>query len=87
MVKSTQSKKVEEAYHQITNQIGNEFTILLDTPLEVIQTVTSNTILVSAIERMRTGQIHIEPGYDGLYGKVRIFGDEGPPKLRQSTLL
>ncbi|MBI2473757.1 DNA helicase UvrD [Candidatus Uhrbacteria bacterium] len=85
-VKSTQSKKVEEVYHQITNQIGNEFTILLDTPLEVIQTVTSNTILVSGIERMRTGQIYIEPGYDGIYGKVRIFGEEGSPKPKQSIL-
>ena len=86
-VKSTQSKKVEEAYHQIINQLGNEFTVLLETPLEVIQTVTSNTIITSAIERMRTGQIHIEPGYDGIYGKVRIFGDEGPPKPKQSSLL
>ncbi len=85
-VKSTQSKKVEEAYHQITNQIGNEFSVLLDAPLEAIQTVTSNTILVSAIERMRTGQIHIEPGYDGIYGKVRIFGEKGPPKPKQSML-
>src|SRR3989339_263412 len=86
-VKSTQSKKVEEAYHQITNQLGNEFTILLDAPLEIIQTVTSNTVLAHAIERMRTGQIHIEPGYDGLYGKVRLFGDKDSPKPKQSNLL
>lgn len=31
--------------------------------------------ILDGIRRVRAGQIQIEPGYDGVYGKVRIFDD------------
>jgi len=31
--------------------------------------------------------VEIKPGYDGVYGEVSIFGEEGPPKPKQETLL
>jgi len=31
---------------------------------------------VSPGDRMRRGQVRIEPGHDGEYGTIRIFGGE-----------
>lgn len=86
-VKSTQSKQVETEYLRLTDELADEFTLLLDAPIDDIRRVASDQNLALAIERMRAGNMNIEPGYDGIYGTVRIFGDEGPPSLSQSTLL
>ncbi len=86
-VKSSQSKKVVAEYMHLTNTLANEFTLLLDTPLKDIESATNIPALVTAIERMREGDLHIEPGYDGIYGTVKIFGDQGPPKPAQKSLL
>jgi len=66
------SKKVEKTYHQLLQDLGNEFTILMDASLDDIEKAGS-PLLREAISRMRSGNIHIAPGYDGEYGKVKIF--------------
>jgi PHP family Zn ribbon phosphoesterase len=59
-------------------QVGTEFDILLDKKIEDIE-AGSNPAVAEAIRRMRVGQMHIRPGFDGVYGKVEIFSDEDPP--------
>jgi len=86
-VSSTQSKKVEAEYLRLTDELADEFTILLDTPIDTIRATASNPNLALAIERMRAGNIHIQPGYDGIYGTVKIFGQDGAPFPKQSKLL
>jgi uncharacterized protein (TIGR00375 family) len=66
------SKAVREEYFRLLDRLGNEFRILLDTPLGDIERVASPS-LREAIERMRSGNVHITPGFDGEYGRVRIF--------------
>lgn len=66
------SKKVQRLYFDMLEQLGSEFTILLDTPTAEIAKASSPR-LAEAIERMRTGKVAISPGYDGEFGKVRIF--------------
>src|SRR3989344_75848 len=66
------SKKVVAMYEQLTNAIGSEFDILLFIPLEMLAKQMP-AALVEAIARVRKGQMHIEPGYDGKYGVVKIF--------------
>lgn len=65
------SKRVEEEYLRLLSKFGNEFRILMDLPLDELE--KENPLLREAIERMRTGRVNIAPGYDGEYGKVRIF--------------
>lgn len=86
-VSSTQSKKVEAEYLRLTNELANEFTLLLDTPIETIRQAVANPNLAVAIEKMRAGDLKIKPGYDGIYGTVAIFGEKGPPSPKQSSLL
>ncbi|HOL05915.1 MAG TPA: endonuclease Q family protein [Syntrophorhabdaceae bacterium] len=78
------SKKVINEYLKMLTLLGNEFHILLDIPIEDIAN-TCGEMMALAIERVRLNNIHITPGFDGEYGKVKIFEDKNthnPNKLR-----
>ncbi|MEK6599410.1 MAG: endonuclease Q family protein [Deltaproteobacteria bacterium] len=66
------SKKVGNAYQNLLQKLGSEFNILIDVPLDEIERAGSS-ILSEAISMMRSGNVHIAPGYDGEFGKVKIF--------------
>lgn len=66
------SKKVALAYETLLQKFTSEFDILLHTSLDDVQNKT-NEILTEAIRRMRNGQVHIEEGFDGEYGRIRVF--------------
>ncbi len=66
------SKKVSAMYFNMLGALGNEFRILLDTPLYDVEAAGSAKI-AEAIAKMRSGDVSIAPGYDGEFGKVRIF--------------
>jgi uncharacterized protein (TIGR00375 family) len=67
------SKTVSREYLKLLSRLGNEFKILLDVPLEEIEKASGAPLIREAIARMRTGNVHIKPGYDGEYGKIKIF--------------
>jgi PHP family Zn ribbon phosphoesterase len=69
------TKKVNALYMPMLERLGNEFKILLDARLQDIERASS-PLIREAVARMRAGNIHISPGYDGEFGKVRIF-EEG----------
>lgn len=69
---SANSKKVTTAYLDFIKHGQNEFHILLDASLSDLGSMTSPEI-VEGIKRMRAGQVHIAPGYDGVYGTVHLF--------------
>lgn len=66
------TKKVKALYLPLLEKLGNEFKILMDVPLDQIEHA-GTPLIREAISRMRAGNVHIAPGYDGEYGKVRIF--------------
>lgn len=80
------SKTVEREYFRLLELLGNEFAILLDAPLEEIHRCGS-ALLKDAIARMRAGTVHIEPGFDGEFGKVRIFEEVRRKEVRGQSLL
>lgn len=63
---------VKNEYLKLCAQFGNEFEILLNTPIEDIRNVAKERI-AQGIERMRRGDIIILPGYDGEFGTIKIF--------------
>jgi uncharacterized protein (TIGR00375 family) len=66
------SKKVRRAYQRLIQTHGSEFDLLCRTPAEELS--RSNIPLVAeAVTRMRKGSVNFKPGYDGEFGRVRIF--------------
>ena len=68
------SKRVQDAYFRTVNQFGNELSVLMSAPIPDIAKVSGER-LAEGVSRVRRGDISIEPGYDGLYGKVKIWSD------------
>jgi DNA helicase II / ATP-dependent DNA helicase PcrA len=85
---SKKSKKVEQAYRQVINGVGNEFYALLDAPIEAIAKAASHPLIAEGIKRMRAGKVNIRPGYDGLYGIISLFDEKEKGKgAKQGSLL
>ncbi len=69
------SKSVAKEYDALMRTFGAEFTILLDTPVDDLRAATLPRI-AEGIARVRAGQLTIAPGYDGVYGTVRVFTED-----------
>ena len=67
-----------------------KFKVLTETSLDDLKKFTGEKI-VEGIQKVRAGDIVIEPGYDGVFGTVKIWkeDDEEPPldiTTNQNTL-
>ncbi|MBI4654305.1 MAG: DNA helicase UvrD [Nitrospirae bacterium] len=80
------SKAVDSEYQKLIQKLGNEFKILMDTPLDDIENAGS-PLLREAISRMRSGNVHIAPGFDGEYGKIKIFEAVERKEIKGQTRL
>jgi len=79
------SKKVEEEYQKLIQEFKSEFNILLYEDISKIKKVNQSVAL--AIEKVRLGDLLIIPGYDGEFGKVKIYGEKVKKIIPQKTLL
>ncbi len=68
------SPKVQAPYTRLTDEVGNEFFILLQADTRAIAAVAGERI-AAGIDRVRKGQLTIDPGYDGVFGVVKIWKD------------
>ncbi len=69
------SQKVMDQYLQMINTFGSEFEILLKTPVEFIGKNFGEET-AGAIDKVRKGEIYVDPGYDGVFGVVKISSDK-----------
>jgi PHP family Zn ribbon phosphoesterase len=72
--KSTSGKAVVAEYHKVIEHLGNEFDVLSQVPIGDIEAAGFG-LLAQAIDRLRKGEVVREPGYDGVYGTIRVFKD------------
>jgi len=82
----TGTKRVTQEYQSLIKEFGNEFEVLLNIPEKNLE---ANTLpeIAEGIVRVREGKVQVEPGYDGVYGKIMIFSKREQKKLsKQNTL-
>jgi len=83
---NTGTKEVEKEYKNLIENFDSEFNILLDVAKENLEKITLPEI-AEGIIRIREGKVIREAGYDGVYGKIRVFSKEEQKELiRQETL-
>lgn len=72
------SKAVEGRIATLVAALGSELDILLHADIDEITRVGGGD-LGEAITRLRAGQVHRRPGYDGEYGVIRLRDPAAPP--------
>lgn len=72
---STSSKKVLAEYEKIYTRLGDEFSILRSLPTKTMRE-KGFPELAYVIDRLRKGDVHIDPGYDGVYGTIKLFNND-----------
>lgn len=70
-----QSVSVEREYMSAVSKCGSEFDILLKMSESDLRAQLPEKIAEGVI-RVRNGKVDILAGYDGEYGKIKIFGEE-----------
>jgi len=83
---TTGTKQVFEEYHSLIKKLGNEIKILIDASRQELEAATLPEI-AEGIIKVREGKVSVTPGYDGVYGKIKIFSEAGKKEApRQKTL-
>ncbi len=76
----------DREYKNLIEKFNSEFGVLLNASREDLEKFTLPEIALGII-RVREGKVFIEPGYDGVYGKIKIFSEGEQKKLsKQGTL-
>ncbi len=84
----TSSPKVKEEFFKLVKEVSHELDLLTTIKLEDIEKYTHPRV-VEGISRVRSGDIIIDPGYDGVYGVVKIWPETvkkvriDPPKVKK----
>ena len=76
------SKRVARHYESLLGRLGPELQLINTLPLEDIEPAAS-PLVAEAVSRLRKQEVIRHAGYDGVYGKIRLFQDA---ELRQYTL-
>lgn len=74
------SKKIAPVYDLLITHFGSEFAVFLKSSVTDIETVVG-TKIAEAIEKVRQADIYIDPGYDGVFGVIKIWKDETTQSL------
>ncbi len=73
--KNITNKSVINEYEKIICALGDEFSIILKDDLREIERLVDCNIF-KGIKNMLAQNIEIVPGYDGVYGEIKIFKEE-----------
>ena len=73
-VKSVSSKAVVDECEKLYAALGDEFSILRKLPIDQIRAASPQLGL--AIERLRNRDVVLDPGYDGVFGTIKVFKNE-----------
>jgi len=80
------TQQVLKEYQNLIEKFGSELEVLLEISQKELQSSTLPEISEGII-RVREGKVFTEPGYDGVYGKIRIFSKGEQKTLSQQGTL
>ncbi len=83
--KTAECKSVWDIYFRFIHEFENEHKILTEVPIEELRRIMPERVSIG-VNRMRKGEVKIEPGHDGTYGKIRLFERETSEKEAQQQL-
>ena len=75
MGRGVNTKGVRTQYMALVEELGSEMHVLMEADVSDIARVGGERV-AEGVERVRKGDIYIEPGYDGVFGKVSVWQDE-----------
>ncbi len=80
------TQKALNEYKKLTSSLGSEIKILTKVDIQEIAKVSGPKI-AEGVGKIRTGDLVIDPGYDGVYGVVKIWGSESEPQEKEAPQL
>lgn len=69
--KGVGTASVQEEYSSLISSFGTEFNVLLTADVDELRRKASEDV-ADAILRVRQGKVKILPGYDGVYGEIKL---------------
>ena len=69
------SDKVKNSYSLLTKEFSSEMSVLIKEAIQDIEKVAGNSRIAQGVDKVRRSDIDIEPGYDGVFGVVKIWPD------------
>ena len=66
------TKTVRVCYDRLVSEVGSELAVLVDATPDDLERIAGERV-AEGVGRVRSGDLTIEPGYDGRYGSVRIW--------------
>jgi len=79
-IDSPSTQKVWSIYNVLIKNFGSEYAVLVDASADALSRFVDEKI-AEAIVRVREGHVKIVPGYDGVYGRLVVYGDDFAEKL------
>lgn len=80
------TQKVLNEYKKLTSSLGSEIKILTKVDVAEIAKISGPRI-AEGVGKVRTGDLVIDPGYDGVYGVVKIWDNESEQKEKEAPQL
>ena len=77
------STKVWDVYNLLVGKFGSEYSVMLNIPEDQLQSAAGPEVC-SAILRVRNDDVFVEPGYDGVYGRLDL---NKPAPVKKSAAL